>query len=480
LSSVLSRAPYPRPRLDGAVGIFGSGRRNLDRDHPARRAFSRAAKSAMGWLIRLVLLGIGGAIIGVWAHAGGATGVTSLAALLTSAGRLTGLLGAYLLLLQVLSLARLPFFEWVAGFDRLTVLHRINGKLCLCLILAHVALITAGYALMSKISIPAQLLLFLTGYHAMMAALIGTVLLILVVATSVVIVKRRLRYESWYAVHLLAYAGVLLTWFHQIPTGVLVFSNPLVAAFWTGLYVFTLQLVIIFRFLQPAVRSWLHQLRVAEVVQEGEGVVSIRIAGRHLEYLNVKAGQFFQWRFLDRHRWWESHPFSLSEAPDGRSLRITIKDLGDFSRRARLIQPGTRVVAEGPFGSFTDAARVADRVALIAGGVGITPVRALLESMRGDIAVVYRATRYEDLIFRPELEKLASERGAQLHYLTGERSRPENRHFLTPQHLSRLIPDIGRRDVYLCGPSGMMEFIEESVRRVGVRESHIHRDDFAR
>jgi len=478
LSTTLEQAQH-RPWLRWATPTAGSVQANREGPQTTSTALIRAAKSAMGWIIRLVLLAVGGVIIGIWAHSGGLTGVTNTATLLISAGRLTGLFGAYLLLLQILSLARLPFFEWVAGFDRLTALHRINGKVCLGLILAHIALITSGYALLSKIPIGTQLAVFVTGYHAMVAAVIGTALLILVVVTSVVIVKRRLRYETWYAVHLAAYVGALLTWFHQIPTGMVVFSNPLVTMLWTGLYVFTLQLVIIFRFLQPALRSWLHQLRVAEVVPEGEGVVSIRIVGRHLEYLNAHAGQFFQWRFLDRHRWWESHPFSLSEAPDGRSLRITIKDLGDFSRRAGLIRPGTRVIAEGPFGSFTVGARIGDRVALIAGGVGITPIRALLESMRGDIAVIYRASRYDDLIFRHELEMLAAERCAELHYLTGDRSRPENSEFLTPRHLRRLIPDIRRRDVYLCGPPAMMALIEDSLRRVGVPPVRIHRDDFS-
>src|SRR5205814_7474742 len=58
------------------------------------------------------------------------------------------------------------------------------------------------------------------------------------------------------------------------------------------------------------------------VVTEAPGVVSIRIAGRNLDRLQAQPGQFFQWRFLNR--WWTAHPFSLSEAPDGRSFRITV------------------------------------------------------------------------------------------------------------------------------------------------------------
>jgi ferredoxin-NADP reductase len=92
------------------------------------------------------------------------------------------------------------------------------------------------------------------------------------------------------------------------------------------------------------------------------------------------------------------------------SLRITARALGDFSGRMGEIRPGTRVVAEGPFGVFTEAARRREKVALIAGGIGITPIRALMEDMSGDVVVVYRVVSEDDIIFRDELEALARER----------------------------------------------------------------------
>jgi Predicted ferric reductase len=140
---------------------------------------------------------------------------------LTSIARLTGLLSAYLALLQVILLARVPALERLVGFDRLTVWHRWNGHACLDLVLAHVVFSVWGYALLDKITIPKEISTMLGGgiYPGMITATIGTVLLIAVVVTSVVIVKRRLRYEWWYSVHLLAYAGIALAWFHQIPTG---------------------------------------------------------------------------------------------------------------------------------------------------------------------------------------------------------------------------------------------------------------------
>jgi predicted ferric reductase len=399
--------------------------------------------------------------------------------LLISIGRLSGLLGAYALLIQMLLLARLPFLQWIVSFDRLTRWHETNGKITISLILLHIASITAGYALLDRLSIAAQFVAFLHGYPGMIAALVGTILLLLITLTSIAIARRRLRYQTWFLLHLLSYSVLALVWFHQIPSGSDLITNPVAATFWTALYVVSLQLIIIFRFGQLLVRHLWHRLRVAEVIQEGPGVVSLRITGHHLDWLNARAGQFFLWRFLDRERWQEAHPFSLSAAPDGRSLRITVKDLGDFSRHIGEIKVGTPVIAEGPFGSFTEEARSGKRVVLIAGGVGITPIRALLEEMSGDATLIYRATREDDLLFRRELDELARERGITIHYVTGDRRSPDSRSLLSAQHLRALVPDIAQRAIYLCGPPALMRAVRTAVQRAGVPPQHIHCDAFA-
>jgi ferredoxin-NADP reductase len=225
--------------------------------------------------------------------------------------------------------------------------------------------------------------------------------------------------------------------------------------------------------LAPLARSLRLGLRVERVVPEGPGVVSVEVGGERLERLRARAGQFFGWRFLSRDRWWEVHPFSLSAAPAGERLRITVKDRGDFTGRIGSLRPGTRVVVEGPYGGFTTAIRRRARVAMIAGGVGITPVRALLEEMPGDIVVVYRAAREDDVILRTELDDLARERGADLHYVVGR-----ERGLLSAEHLRALLPDIAERDVYLCGPPAMIDAIHDNLRRAGVGRRQIHTERF--
>lgn len=444
-----------------------------------RNAIRHTWKAVFTHALQALLLASGTFLVWLWLHDGGISGVKSAATLFTSAGRITGLLGGYLLVVQVLLLVRLPFLEWIAGFDRLTRWHRLNGKVTLYLILAHVGLITIGYALLARQSVFTESSVLLSSYYGIVAALVGTILLVIVVLTSITIARRRIRFEAWYVVHLLTYVGITLSWFHETRTGLDFVTNPWAAAFWAGLYIVTLELVLLFRVMQPALRYWFHRFTVESVTYEGSQATSLRISGNHLEWLNAQPGQFFLWRFLTPGRRWEAHPFSLSEAPNANSLRITCKAAGDFTANVGEIKPGTRVVAEGPFGSMTDLARTRDNVVLIAGGIGITPLRALAETMTGDVILVYRAISDADIIFRDELEALAENRGIIIHYVLGDHRVLRNKKLLSPEHLRRLIPDIAEREIYLSGPPAMVEALEHNVRHVGVPRRFIHVEQFA-
>jgi predicted ferric reductase len=439
----------------------------------------RAGRAAVGTIAWLVLAGNAAAIVWLWLNGGGISDVHSAGDGFTSVGRITGLLAAYSALIQVVLLARIPWIERLIGFDRLSVWHRRNGHACLYLVLAHVVAIVIGYAALDRISLPGELKKMTTSYPGMITAWVGTGLLIAVVISSVVIVRRRLRYEAWYAVHLAAYAGIALAWFHQIPTGNELVLDTVAADYWRALYVATLALIVLFRLGTPVLSSFRYRLRVAEVVTEAPGVVSLRITGRRLGRLRAQAGQFFLWRFLTRDRWWTAHPFSLSEAPDGRSLRLTVKTLGDHTARMASIRPGTRVVAEGPFGVFTAAAQRRDKALLIAGGIGITPIRALLEEIRGDAIVVYRVVAEDEIVFANELEQLTRARGATLHYVIGDHTAADAERLLSPEHLRELAPDIRKREVFVCGPPGMTAAVERSIRRAHVPRRHVHVERFA-
>jgi predicted ferric reductase len=419
-------------------------------------------------------------MVHLWIH-GGNLHAKGTGDVLNSVGRITGLIGAYLAVLEVLMLARLPWLDRLIGFDRMTIWHRRNGKACIILIVVHTLTITAGYTLTDQTGVGKEISTLLGTYPGMVTATIGTGLLIAVVLTSLMIVRRRLRYEAWYVVHLLAYAGIALGYLHQVPTGNELTADHSAQQYWHLLYIVPLALVVIFRVVGPLVRACWHRLRVEQVVRESNSVVSVYIGGRHLGHLGARAGQFFIWRFLARGLWLESHPFSLSAAPNSQRLRITVKASGDYTRRLAAIPPGTRVIADGPFGRFTAASRRHARLALIAGGIGITPIRALLDdiSTAADVTVVYRALADTDIVFRDELDQLAAERGVRLHYVVGDHRDAASAHLLTAAHLHELVPDIRDRDVFLCGPPGMVGAIRRTLHDVQVPRRNIHLEEFA-
>lgn len=439
------------------------------------------ARIAVGLLFAGIVLGNAAALVWVWVHTGNLTNFTANTGnVLARLGGLTGLLGGYLALVQVLLLARLPWLERLVGFDRLTVWHRWNGHLCIDLVVAHVLLTIWGYSVPRDRSFGAQLWKMLAqGFlPGMVTATIGTFLLVVVVATSVTIVRRRLRYELWYVVHLTAYAGIALAWFHEIPTGGDLALNETAADYWRALFAAAIALLA-WRVLAPAAGAFRHRLRVAEVVPEAPGVVSIRFAGRRLDRLRAQPGQFFLWRFLGRGLWGSAHPFSLSAAPDGSSLRITVKGVGDHSRRLATVPVGTRVIAEGPFGAFTASVRRREKVLLVAGGIGITPIRALLERLEGPLVLVYRLLSHESAVFPTEIDELAKRRGFRVEYVVGDHATPEGRDLLSPEHLRELVPDLAEREVYLCGPPGMVNAIRKNLLRSGVQRRHLHVERFA-
>jgi predicted ferric reductase len=412
-------------------------------------------------------------VVGLWWRQGGLGDMDDLAGTLTSLGRVTGLLGAYLALVELLLLARVPVVDML-GLDRAGAWHRWNGSACLALIVAHAVLITAGYAAADDVDVLSEAGDLLSNYSGVLLATIALGLLVAVVATSVVAVRRRLGYGAWHALHVLAYVAIALAFSHQLATGQEFQRQPVARAYWWGLYAAVLAAILGLRVVLPLVRSLRHDLRVERVVREAPGIVSIEIGGRDLARLPVLAGQFLQWRFLARGHWTESHPFSLSAAPSGRRLRITVKALGDYTARLASLQPGTRVIVEGPFGRLTRAARRLPRAVLIAGGVGIAPIRALLEDMPGEVAVIYRAGGEDELLFRDELDELSARSGAPVHYVVGGRG--DGR--LSAAQLRALVPDIAERDVYLCGPVSMTEATRASLRGAGVPARQIVSEAF--
>jgi len=439
---------------------------------PRRRSPRRTADVATG------IAGIGlGVIVGIQLVT--RTEVSGPGALLIELSRWTGMVGTYLSLVVIFLIARVPFVERNVGLDHMIAWHRRLGPIALMLIAAHVVLVTLGYAAAEATSYLGETWAFLTDFPWLLPATAGFALMLVAGITSWRTARRRMKYETWWVTHLYFYLAVALAFLHQLTLGQQFSSHPWARAIWIALYVLTFGPLLVYRVLVPLYVSLVrHDLRVHAVVRENSSTLSVWIRGRNLDRLRAEGGQFFGWRFLTRDRWWQSHPYSLSAGPDPRYLRITVKDLGDHSRGLAAVRPGTRVVAEGPYGIFTAGSRFTDRVVLVAGGVGVAPIRALLDELPRHVAVdvLYRAPREEALVLREELEQIARSRpGIRLRYLVGSR----HDYPINARTLLHLVPDVQRRDVYSCGPQPLVEAVREACDVLGLPEERVHDEGFS-
>jgi predicted ferric reductase len=412
-------------------------------------------------------------LIVVWYWVNGTTAMWgSASGVFIALGRLAGLSAAYLILLLFFLMGRMPWFERAYGLDKLARLHQTTGKWGILLFIIHPILLSIGYGLEAGLHPLTQLWSFIQHYPFVIWAALALVLFITTVGTSLVIIRSRLRYESWYYVHLLSYLSIFLVFWHQLANGHTVNSSRFFYAYWVTLYVIVLGSHLLLRFLRPLFLFWRHHFIVERVVPETTSSNSVYISGKKLTSFKIKSGQFLIVRFLRRGMWWQAHPFSLSKTPDGRELRITPKSLGDFTAEVKNIEPGTTVIIDGPYGIFTSSEEIG-KVLCLAGGIGITPIRALIGEMlpQGkDVILLYANKSAYDIVFKAELEELArAHSNFKYSNIIGR---------IDEANLKQVV-DLKEREVYLCGPVPMMDAMLSLLKQLGVPAKQIRCERFA-
>ena len=343
--------------------------------------------------------------------------------------------------------------------------------------LAHIVLITLGLRRRpTSPPCPATFWDLSVDYPGMLLAVAGTACLVMVVVTSIRAARRRLRYESWHLLHLYAYLGVGLALPHQL---------------WTGQEF--LASTAAHRLLVDAVggrrgrgaglagrrcRSWRtlrHRLRVTSVVAARRTALRLGLPDRPQTWTGCRsrAGQFLIWRFLSGPGWTRAHPYSLSAAPDGRSLRITVKELGDGSAPGPVAAPRHPGARRGavrsahrprPHPAEGRAHRRRRRHHPAAGAGRGAAVRA---GRRGAAAPLRRPSRCSPA----SSTSSPGERGLQVRLAARSAPRPPTPGSALPTVapttcalLRRWVPDIAERDVYVCGPTAWTDLVAPPCR----------------
>ena len=417
---------------------------------------------------------------------GGFQYFTKLDTLAYGLGVVSGLIGTNLFLVMLVLAARVPMIDRLFGHDRAIELHKKLGKPVLYLMLAHMAGLVIDYAARTGVNVIAESITMINTDTDMLMAWLALGVMILIVVTSLVAVRAKLSQRVWHLIHLLSYAAMILGVFHQFSWSGMFREGTVGRLYWLALYVLAVGGVFVFRIAIPMIRSTRHGLVVDKVAVEGPGTVSIYMYGRDLDRVGFKAGNFAHWRFLAPKLWQEAHPFSISSVPTRNTVRITVRALGDSTTILQNVRPGTKVWFEGPYGVFTNEDRTTNRVALIGSGIGLAPIRALVEEMQfapGELVVVGRASTPEELFLMHEITDIAMAKKGTVYELTGRRGKrtpwlpwDESEQGAT---ITDIIANPKDWDFYLCGPDKWMDAMEADLRRNGVADIRIHAEKFA-
>ncbi len=401
-------------------------------------------------------------------------------ALVTAVGQLTGLLASVFALITVALMARVPLITDVVGSDRSIGWHRRVATVTVVCLALHIVFIVVGYAASNGLALDAEVRRLLSSYPDMLTATAGAALFGVISVSSIRAIRKRMRYESWLFVHWYAYLAVALAFGHELSAGASFVGASWPTLLWTWLHLFVAGLVLWYRVVLPGWRVANHRTFVVSLQPAGGGAMHLELDGNDLEDFDPQAGQHLRLRVLDGERWWQSHPFSFSAVPRPGRWRITVAGDGDYTTTIGDVAPGTRVAISGVYGHLRPSSRTRPAVALIAGGSGITPLRALLEAFpkRVDARILYRARSADDVIMGAELDKFAAAHGSRVDYLLGPRNPDPALDVLSPDSLAALVADLAQRDVYVCGHAGFVDAVRRSLHHLGVPEANIHSERF--
>ncbi len=418
-----------------------------------------------------------------WWNSSGQLFTEGFPSILLALGRLYGLLAVYFVLWQFLLAGRMPLLETTFGLDALSRIHQKNGKIAIIFILLHPMFIVISYSMMGKISLWSQIVEFFTQYEDMLQAIIAVGLFVTVVGMSIYIVRKHLKYETWYFVHLATYLAVLLAYGHQLELGGDFIGNTLFVLYWYFLYAVVFGSLFFFRFFLPLYQTWKHGFYLSEVTQETKNAVSYYIEGKNMKGFKVKGGQFMIFRFLSKGLWHEAHPFSLSALNTGKRIRITAKKAGDFTHKLPSVKPGTKVVIDGPYGIFTSKSAVTDKILFLAGGVGITPIRSLIEEMgplKKDMILLYQNKSEDEIVFRKEIDDLASKYKIKVVHIVSNDLNFKGEHGeISEGRIKKFAPDFLERDIYFCGSPDFLNKTMHLLKALKVQKRLMHYEQFS-
>lgn len=396
---------------------------------------------------------------------------TDLGTITTSIGQVLGLVGMSLFSINLILAGRLKFLDkYFNGLDKVYANHSKIGAISFSMLLFHPLFLVVQYLLTST---KAAAMFFIPGTDVPVTwGILSLSLMIILIGFTFYI---KLKYNIWKFSHKFMIVAFVFAIIHTLMISSDVSRNHFLAFYILFLAIVGLVVSIRQAFLNKAfVKKFEYKVKVVNQLNNDISEIEMESLKNKIDFT---PGQFAFFSFLSEGVTPESHPFSISSSNNENNLKITVKNLGDYTGLLNNLRPGDGVLIDGPYGHFSYSNVDSKNQIWIAGGIGITPFFSMAKSLADDynIDFYYSVREEKDAVYLKELKDISAKNSNFRFNLWSA----EDRGYINGGVVASLSDGIVDKDIFFCGPPMLMESLKNQFVSLGVDIKKIHYENFS-
>ncbi len=388
----------------------------------------------------------------------------------TSLGQISGLVGMVLFSVNIILAGRFKFLDkYFKGLDKVYVNHSKIGSIAFSLMLFHPLFLVIKYLIVST----REAALFFVPFINMPISWGILSLLIMIILISLTFYIK-IKYNVWKISHKFMTLAFLFAILHTMLISSDVSRNNILRYYILILALFAL-FVILRKFLMEKFSINRFKYNIKNVKQLNKDILEIEMEpfGQMMTYLS---GQFAFFSFLSSGVSSESHPFSISSSDVDTNLKITVKNLGDYTGTLINLKQGDNVIVDGPYGNFSYKNVTNKNQIWIAGGIGITPFYSMAQVLNEEyyIDFYYCVKEEGEAVYVKELQDIALKNPNFKFNLWSTKDKG----FINGEIMSTESGGLADKDIFFCGPPILMNSLKEQFISLGININKIHYENF--
>jgi len=390
---------------------------------------------------------------------------------MTSIGQILGLVGMALFSINLILASQYKFLDkYFKGLDKVYLNHGRVGSISFSLLLFHPIFLVIKYI---SISTYDAALFFVPFINMPITWGILSLLLMIILMSFTFYIK--LKYHIWNFSHKFMTLAFVIAVIHT-----LFISSDISRNNYLRYYILTLVVLGLFSIFRKVYLEKTSQnnfrYKVKNINKLNTDILEIEMEplGKKIIF---NPGQFAFFIFLSSGVSSESHPFSISSSIDDDNLKISIKNLGDYTSSLGNLKQGDEVLVDGPYGDFSYKKNDNKNQIWIAGGIGITPFFSMAQSLENEYKVdlYYSVKENKEAVYVRNFEEI-SQKNTNFKFNLWNAT---EKGYINSGLILNLSKGLDSKDIFLCGPPMFMESLKNQFLSLGVDIKRIHYENFS-